>query len=95
MWGYFKRFGPDLYDRTTPPLSLKVRMLKAEALETDVRVCDVDPQRATLRQAPIGAPPSPPASHWLPEPTAYRPHYPFVRGGPQEDTMPEHQNDHA
>ena len=49
MWGYFKRFGPDLYDRTTPPLSLKVRMLKAEALETDVRVCDVDPQRATLR----------------------------------------------
>ena len=34
MWACFKRFGPELYDRTTAPLSLKVRVLKAEVVET-------------------------------------------------------------
>ena len=34
MWACFKRFGPELYDRTTAPLSLKARMLKAEVIET-------------------------------------------------------------
>ena len=29
-----KRVGPELYDRATAPLSLKVRMLKAEVIET-------------------------------------------------------------
>ena len=29
MWACFKRFGPELYDRKTAPLSLKVGMLKA------------------------------------------------------------------
>ena len=30
----FKRFGPELYDRKTAPIRLKVRMLKAEVTET-------------------------------------------------------------
>ena len=34
MWAYFKRFGPELYDRKTAPFSLKVRMLRAEVIET-------------------------------------------------------------
>ena len=34
-----KRFGPELYDRTTAPLSLTVRTLKAEAVETLLRGC--------------------------------------------------------
>ena len=34
MWACFKRIGPEFYDRTTAPLSLKVRMLKAEVIET-------------------------------------------------------------
>ena len=34
MWTCFKRFGPELYDKTTAPLSLKVRMLKAEVIGT-------------------------------------------------------------
>ena len=29
MWACFKRFGPELYERKTAPISLKVRMLKA------------------------------------------------------------------
>ena len=34
MRARLKRFGPELYDKTTAPLSLKVRMLKAEVVET-------------------------------------------------------------
>ena len=39
MWACFKRFGPELYDRTTAPLSLKIRMLKAEVIETLLYGC--------------------------------------------------------
>lgn len=35
-----KRFGPKLCDMTTAPLSLKVRMLKADVIETAHRTCD-------------------------------------------------------
>ena len=34
MWACFKRFRPELYDRETAPISLKIRMLKAEVIET-------------------------------------------------------------
>ena len=33
-WACFKKYGRQLYDRPTAPLQLKVRMLKAEVLET-------------------------------------------------------------
>ena len=39
MWACFKRFGPELYDRKTAPLSLKVRMLKANVIETLLYGC--------------------------------------------------------
>ena len=41
VWACFKRVGPELYkyDRTTAPLSLKVRMLKAEIIETLLYGC--------------------------------------------------------
>ena len=39
MWTCFKRFGPELYDKTTAPLSLKVRMLKAEVIGTLLYGC--------------------------------------------------------
>ena len=49
MLACLKRFGPELYDRAAAPLSLKVRMLKAEVIETlAVRVYDVDPLGGTL-----------------------------------------------
>ena len=61
LWACLRQFGPGLYDITTLPDSLKVRILKAEViLDTAVRACDVDPQRKTLRQTPNGAS-SPPA----------------------------------
>ena len=34
-----RRFGPGQYDTTTAPLSLKVRMLKAEVVETLLYGC--------------------------------------------------------
>lgn len=34
MWSFYKRFGSELYDMTTAPLSLKARMLEAEVVET-------------------------------------------------------------
>lgn len=34
MWSSGKQFGPELFDMTTAPLSLKVRMLRAEVVET-------------------------------------------------------------
>ena len=77
----------------TAPLGLKLRMLKAEVTEISaVLVCDVDPQREALRQAPNGAPPSPPAS--CVPPTTYQPHHRLVREGCQDDTMRERRRDH-
>ena len=34
MWACFKQFRPGLYDRKPTPISLKVRMLKTEVIET-------------------------------------------------------------
>ena len=34
IWVCFKRFGPELYGKKTAPPSLKIRVLKAEAIET-------------------------------------------------------------
>ena len=39
MWACFKRFGPEWYDRKTAPISLKVRTLKAEVIETLLYGC--------------------------------------------------------
>ena len=39
MWTCLRRFGPELYEITTVPLSLKVRMLTAEVFETLRYVC--------------------------------------------------------
>ena len=50
------------------------------------------PQRQILCQTPKGAPPSPPASHWLPTPKTYRLHYPLLRESPRKDTMREHRD---
>ena len=39
MWACFRRFGPELYNRTSAPLRLKIRMLKAEVIETLLYGC--------------------------------------------------------
>ena len=39
MRACYSRFGQELYDMTTAPLSLKVRMLKAEVIETLLYEC--------------------------------------------------------
>ena len=63
MWACFERFGQELYDRKTAPISLKVPMLKAEVIEVLMYGCVTWTLGAEhlVRQAPSGAPPSPPA----------------------------------
>ena len=39
MRACFEWFGPELYDKMTTPLSLKVRMLNAEVMETLLHWC--------------------------------------------------------
>ena len=74
------------YDRTTAPL--KVRMLKAEVIETLLYGCVTWTLRAQhFAQASNDSPRSPVASHRLPAPTSYWPCHPFVREGPQDDNV--------
>ena len=53
MWARFKRFGPELHDGKTAPISLKLCMLKAEVFEALLYglMCYVDSRCGTLRQA--------------------------------------------
>ena len=39
VWACLRRFGPELYDMAAAPLSLKVRMLKADVIETLLYGC--------------------------------------------------------
>ena len=56
-WYSFRKCTLELYDRPSAPLELKIRMLRAEALEAHaVRLRHVEPARTPLRHAA----PSPP-----------------------------------
>ena len=55
-WCSFQKYSLELYDRPSAPLELKIRMLKAEVLETIIRLRHVEPARVPLRYAA----PSPP-----------------------------------
>ena len=56
-WYSFRKYTLELYDRPSAPLELKIRMLRAEALEAHaVRLRHVEPERMPLRHAA----PSPP-----------------------------------
>ena len=96
MRACLKRFCPEYNDRTTAPLSLRVRMLKAEVIENLMYVCVTWILRADkyakLRKAHYQVLFL--ATHRLPAPTAYRPSHPLVRQGPQDDIFRKHRNDY-
>ena len=48
-WACYSRFKRELYDMEAAPFTLKLRMLKAEVMETAVRVRNVDPRQGALR----------------------------------------------
>ena len=54
-WYSFRKYTPELYDRPSAPLELKIRMLRAEVLETMMYGCVMCSPRAwhyeTLRRA--------------------------------------------
>ena len=97
MRACLKRFGPELYDRTTAPFSLIVRTLKAEVIETLLYECVTWTLRAEhfakLRTAHhqvllrvIGFQRRVRTDHTT---------LSLVREGPQNGTLPEHRNDHS
>ena len=55
-WFSFRKYALELYDRSSAPLELKIRMLRAEVLEAMLYGCHVEPARVPLRHAA----PSPP-----------------------------------
>ena len=48
-WACYSRFKRELYGMEAAPFTLKLRMLKAEVMETAVRVRNVDPRQGALR----------------------------------------------
>ena len=89
----YQRLGPEINDLTTASFSLKIRMLKAEVIETLLSGCVTwDPQRGSLQQAPIGAPRSPRANPGLPASCRLR--HVLVRQSPGDGEMRENRNDH-
>ena len=55
-WCSFRKYTLELYDRPSAPLELKIRMLRAEVLETMLYGCHVEPARVPLRQAAPSSP---------------------------------------
>ena len=48
-----RRYGLSLYDPSNAPLRLKVRMLKAEVMETVLYGCHVEPHRGYSRHTAL------------------------------------------
>lgn len=95
MLEWFKRFDPQLYGIKTAPFSLKISRLNAEViLNSAARMCDVDLQCTTIRQALISAPTSPPAGHWLPTLKACQLYDPLASERSKAETMRDDRSDH-
>ena len=62
-WMGIRRYLRELYDQPKVALSLKARMVKAEAIEAPVWMQYVDSPRGTLRQTPHRTSPGGLASH--------------------------------
>ena len=66
----FRRYGLPLYDQPTAPLRLKVRMLKAEVMETMLYGCVTwSPRRGPSRYTAQNSPPIAPPLHRMEEET--------------------------
>ena len=82
MWACLRRFGQELYDTKTAPISLKVRMLKAEVIETLPCGCGTWTLSAK-HLAKLRTIHSYEVLLRIPAPTTYRSHHPLVREGPE------------
>ena len=71
-WERCRRFKRELYDTETTPITLTVRMLKAEVMEP---VRNMDPRQGALCSAANGTPQVSPTDHWLPMSTTHRPFF--------------------
>ena len=67
-----RRYDLSLYEQSTAPLRLKVRMLKAEVMETMIYGWHVKPHRGPSRHTAHGSPPIAPPLHRMQEKTSRR-----------------------
>ena len=70
-WCSFRKYTLELYDRPSAPLELKIRMLRAEVLETMLYGCE--PARVPLRHAAPSPPQVPDSRHRLVKAESRRP----------------------
>ena len=90
-WACYKRLKRELHDMEDAPFTLKVRMLKAEVMETLLYgfvTWTVGKEHFDeLRTTHTGS-----CYHWLPAPTTHRLLH-VVRQGPREGTIRERRDD--
>ena len=79
-WCSFRKYTLELYDRPSAPFELKIRMLRAEVLETIIqRRRHVEPARVPLRHAAPSPPQLSDLLHRLANEQSHRPPY-FLYG---------------
>ena len=72
-WCSFRKYTLELYDRPSAPLELKIRMLRAEILETMLYGCVTWSPRVPLRHAAPSPPQLPDSLHQLAKAQSRRP----------------------
>ena len=94
-WACIRRFSRELFDRPRAPWRLKVRLLRAEAMEALLkRMHGVGPPPRPLPVTEEDTPPTTPASYRVPPRARHLPTA-FVRSGPQEDWVPKRGSYHS
>ena len=94
-WACIRRFSRELFDRPRTPWRLKVRLLRAEAMEALLHGCmTCPPPPRPLSVTEEDTPPTTPASYRVPPRARHLPTT-FVRSGPQEDWEPKRGSYHS
>ena len=94
-WACIRRISQELFDRARAPWRLKVRLLRAEAIEALLYGCMTwAPRRGHYRLlSEEDTPSATPASYRVPPRARHLP-IAFVRSGPQKDWMPKRGSYH-
>ena len=92
-WACYSRFKRKLYHMEAASFALKLRMQKAEVMETLLYGCVTWTLGSSTSLSCKRHIPGSPADHWLPAPTTHRSSH-VVRQGPYEGTIRERRDDH-
>ena len=93
-WSCIMSISRELFDRPRAPWRLKVRLLRAEAMEALLYGCMTWASPRPLPVTEEDTPPTTPASYRVPPRARHLPTA-FVRSGPQEDWVPKRGSYHS